>query len=66
MLNDSFRFLAVLGGGKVELKVIVKTKYQTKGYIYAYNKILQFVKEMQAIFMCGMYMCTGMCAAQLN
>lgn len=32
MSNDSFQFLAVLGGGgdNVELKVIVKIKYQTK------------------------------------
>ena len=31
MSNDSFQFLAVLGAGdNVELKVIVKIKYQTK------------------------------------
>lgn len=39
MSNDSFQFLAVLGGGNnVELKVIVRTKYQTKEKYVVTNK----------------------------
>lgn len=50
MSNDSFQFLAVLGGDNVELKVIVKIKYQTKEKYVLTIKYCNSLKKFKLFF----------------
>lgn len=52
----AFSFLLCWGGDNVELKVIVKTKYQTKEKYVVTIKYCNSLKKFK-LFLCVAYMC---------